>query len=108
MTTEKKWTYEVIAQKTRKALKESGVIKLIDPKKDDEPLDIDSFGWSSFWVCLEQELGTSMNFDPKDGGLTTMVNCNTNDIICFLYKKLNEQENYKSATKKIQSMMENL
>jgi len=89
---QEKLTREFVAAKTREALKECGIIRVISTKNDDNPLAIDSFDWFNLWEHLEHKIGVTMNFDPRDGGLTTTPNCTPNIIIDFLYDKLKAQE----------------
>ena len=91
-------TREFVAMKTREALKECGIAKVISMKGGDEPLALDSFDWYNLWEHLEHKIGVSMNFDPRDG-LTNIPNCTTNIIIDFLYNKLNAQETAKQVIK---------
>ncbi len=87
----KKWTREFIMEKTHAALKECDITKTTKLADDDMPLSMDSFDWYNLWMHLEWELGTHMNFDPKDG-LTNIPNPTPNIIVDFLYEKLNSQQ----------------
>ena len=95
---QKTLTREFVAQKTREALKECDITRVVSIKDDDKPLVIDSFDWYNLWEHLEHKIGVTMNFDPRDG-LTNSPNCTQNIIIDFLYAKLKAQETATRAIK---------